>query len=52
MTHPDTGERMTLVDLARETFQVFQPLALKTALDDAGVVREMRPYRWWALYGA
>jgi hypothetical protein len=52
VTHPDTGERMTLLDLARREHRPRQPRALQQALDDAEVRRDPRPYRWWAAPGA
>jgi hypothetical protein len=52
VTHPDTGERMTVLDLARHEHRPFLPRALQQALDDAQVSRDPRPYRWWAAPGA
>ena len=52
VTHPDTGERMTLLDLARRDHHPFRQEALRLALDDAQVTHERRRYRWWAQPGA
>jgi hypothetical protein len=52
VTHPDTGERMTVLDLARREHQPRHPRLLQRALDDVQVCRDPRPYRWWAAPGA
>jgi hypothetical protein len=51
VTHPDTGERMTVLELARLEHRPARPQRLQDALDDAGVKRESRPFRWWAVAG-
>jgi hypothetical protein len=51
VTHPDTGERMAVLELARREHDPRQPRALQEALDDAGVERDSRPFRWWAVAG-
>ena len=48
VTHADTGERLTVLDLARREHRALQPLALEAALDGAGVERQRRSWGWWA----
>jgi len=52
VTHPDTAERLTVLDLARREHRAFQSRYLQDALDAAGVERLRRSFRWWATPGA
>lgn len=52
VTDPDTGERVTILDLARPLHRAFRHRLLAELLDAAGVERAPRPFRWWASPGA